>query len=314
MEAPEPQTNEPTPAPGVEADVVDLSVVAPAHNEEENVEPLVTEIRDVLAKTGVTFEILLVDDGSTDATRSRATELMRSIPGLRCVATTGTPRGSGNGQSAALYVGFRAARGRLLGQLDADLQNDPSAFADMITLMRESASDRDRWIDTMTIDFVQGDRSHARKDGIVRRYGSIVGRLFRRLLLGDTIRDTGCSLRIMRREIGLAVPLQYKGMHRFIPVYGRALGYNVVETRVNHRPRIAGETKYGAGITKRAIPGLIDCFAVRWMRKRVRPVTSKKVVRATSAARDDGSSAQAGRTQGRGMIESKPSGEPAATS
>jgi hypothetical protein len=111
----------------------------------------------------------------------------------------------------------------------------------------------------------------------VRRIGSIVGRRFRRLILGDTIRDTGCSLRVMRREIALELPLQFKGMHRFIPVTARHLGYKVVETPVNHRARSAGVTKYGMGITRRALPGLIDCFAVRYMRSRRRPVSSIEV-------------------------------------
>jgi hypothetical protein len=105
----------------------------------------------------------------------------------------------------------------------------------------------------------------------------VVGRKFRRWLLGDTIRDTGCSLRLMRREIALGLPLEFKGMHRFIPVTARHLGYTVVEMRVSHRPRTAGQTKYGFGITKRAIPGLIDLLAVRYMRNRRRPVESAEV-------------------------------------
>jgi hypothetical protein len=134
-------------------------------------------------------------------------------------------------------------------------------------------------------DMVQGDRSHARKDNIVRRVGAIVGRTFRRWLLGDTIRDTGCSLRVMKREIAAQLPLEFKGMHRFIPVTARHLGYTVVEMKVNHRPRVAGETKYGMGITKRALPGLIDLLAVRYMRNRRRPVDHMEVggVEATGA-------------------------------
>jgi hypothetical protein len=101
------------------------------------------------------------------------------------------------------------------------------------------------------------------------------------VVLGDTIRDTGCSLRIMKREIAVQLPLQFKGMHRFIPVTARHLGYRVVEMRVNHRPRVAGQTKYGMGITKRAIPGLIDLFAVRYMRNRRRSVDHAEVAEPT---------------------------------
>lgn len=245
---------------------VEISLIAPAHNEAENVDRLVEESGRALESLGVPYEFVIVDDGSTDATRAKIVALMGSRPWLRCVAMTKTPVGKGNGQSAAFHAGVRAARGRLIATLDADLQNDPADLKPMMDLMhRENA------------DMVQGDRSHARRDNVVRRVGSIVGRKFRLWLLGDTIRDTGCSLRVMKREIALGLPLEFKGIHRFIPVTARHLGFKVVEMRVNHRPRIAGETKYGMGIVKRALPGLQDLFAVRWMRSRRRPVTSVEV-------------------------------------
>jgi len=242
---------------------VEVSVVAPAHNEEANVERLVFEIETAMQGAGIAFEIVVVDDGSTDSTRSKLTHLSQTRPYLRVSAMTNTPPGKGNGQSAAFHAGFRACRGEFIAVLDADLQNDPAEIPAMLTLAREQGA-----------DFVQGDRSHARKDNLIRRMGSIVGRKFRLWLLGDTIRDTGCSLRIMKREIGLKLPLEFRGMHRFIPVTARHLGYKVIEMPVKHRPRIAGETKYGMGIVQRAIPGLIDLFAVRYMRNRRRPVTS----------------------------------------
>lgn len=241
---------------------IDLSVVAPAHNEEENVRPLVEAVERALSPLPMSFEFIIVDDGSTDRTRAIVLELAAERRWLRCIAMTNTPPGRGHGQSAAFHAGFRAARGRLIAVLDADLQNDPADIPRMLEVFdRESA------------DLVQGDRSHARRDNVVRRIGSVVGRAFRRWILGDTIRDTGCSLRLMRREVALQLPLELKGMHRFIPVTARHLGYRVVEMPVTHRPRVAGETKYGMGITKRAIPGLIDCFAVRYMRSRRTPVT-----------------------------------------
>ncbi|MFG0325665.1 MAG: glycosyltransferase family 2 protein [Phycisphaerales bacterium JB037] len=243
-------------------------MIAPAHNEEENVADLVEQIRAAVEPTGVSFEVVIVDDGSTDRTRARLLEMMESRPWLRCVAMTRTPPGKGGGQSAAFYAGFRACRGKLIASLDADLQNDPADLPKMLERLRMTSA-----------DMVQGDRSHARRDHVVRRWGSRVGRLFRRVLLGDSIRDTGCSLRIMKREIALQLPLRFHGMHRFIPVTARHLGYTVVEMPVNHRPRTAGTTKYGMGITKRAIPGLIDCFAVRWMRKRRRPIESREITR-----------------------------------
>jgi dolichol-phosphate mannosyltransferase len=252
------------PIPGQAAP--DLSVVAPAHNEEDNIAELVRQVGAAAEATGLGYEFIVVDDGSTDATRARVLALMPDRPWLRCIAMSKTPPGKGNGQSAAFHAGFRAARGRLIAVLDADLQNDPADLKAMLELMRREGA-----------DMVQGDRSHARRDNAVRRIGSIVGRKFRLWLLGDTIRDTGCSLRLMRREIALGLPLEFKGMHRFIPVTARHLGYRVVEMRVSHRPRTAGQTKYGFGITKRAIPGLIDLLAVRYMRNRRRPVESSEV-------------------------------------
>lgn len=255
-----PTTSAGAPTPPADDQAVDLSVVAPAHNEEDNVENLVREVGDALLPLGIAFEFVIVDDGSTDSTRSRVRELAASRPWLRCIAMTRTPPGKGCGQSAAFHAGFRAARGRLVATLDADLQNDPADLPAMLDLMRKHAA-----------DMVQGDRSHARKDNAVRRIGSIVGRTFRLWLLGDPIRDTGCSLRVMKREIALRLPLEFRGMHRFIPVTARHLGYSVVEMRVNHRPRHAGQTKYGMGIVQRALPGLIDLLAVRYMRSRRRP-------------------------------------------
>lgn len=254
-----PDSNPPLPT-------LDISIVAPAHNEEDNVQPLADEIAAALSPLGVSFEVVVVDDGSTDATRARLLELMKTRPWLRTIAMTRTPKGKGAGQSAAFYAGFHSTRGRLVGCLDADLQNDPAEFPKMLEVMKQTGA-----------DMVQGDRSHARKDNVVRRVGSIVGRTFRKWLLGDTIRDTGCALRIMKREIAVQLPLQFKGMHRFVPVTARHLGYTVVEMRVNHRPRVAGETKYGMGIVQRAIPGLIDLFAVRWMKSRRRPIDHAEI-------------------------------------
>ena len=220
------------------------------------------EIRKAIEPLGIPFEVVIVDDGSTDATRAKLLELMATRPWLRCIAMTRTPKGKGVGQSAAFFAGFAECRGRLVATLDADLQNDPADLVAMLEIMRTTGA-----------DMVQGDRSHARKDSFVRRIGSVVGRKSpgELWLLGDSIRDTGCSLRVMKREIAVQLPLQFRGMHRFIPVTARHLGYRVEEMRVHHRPRTAGETKYGMGIVQRAIPGLIDLFAVRYMRSRRRP-------------------------------------------
>ncbi|MEQ8769549.1 MAG: glycosyltransferase family 2 protein [Phycisphaerales bacterium] len=239
---------------------VEVSVVAPAHNEEDNVAELVEQVGAALLPTGRSFEFILVDDASSDRTAEVCAELQPSRPWLRLISLAKSAGGGGNGQSAAFKVGFARANGDLIAVLDADLQNDPADIPAMLAELERTGA-----------DFVQGDRSRARADNWMRKQTSAIGRLFRRLILGDTIRDTGCSLRVMKREIAVRLPLEFKGMHRFIPATARHMGYTVVEMPVNHRERHAGETKYGSmGITKRAIPGLIDCFAVRYMRSRRR--------------------------------------------
>ena len=247
-------------------EALDVSVVAPAHNEQENMVELVTQVGNAMTPTGLSFELIVVDDGSTDSTRARLKELMKTHLWLRCIAMTNTPPGKGHGQSAAFHAGFRECRGWVVASLDADLQNDPADIPKLLRKMRETSA-----------DMVQGDRSLARKDNAIRKFTSWIGRVFRGMILADTIRDTGCSLRVMRREVALKLPLELKGMHRFIPVTARHLGYQVVEMPVNHRARVAGETKYGFGIIQRGIPGLIDCFAVRYMRNQRRPVDHAEV-------------------------------------
>lgn len=241
-----------------------LSLVAPAHNEEANVVPLVEEVHAALHPLLPDFEMIVIDDGSTDRTLLRLRELMVRFDFLRVIKMLDTPPGRGHGQSAAFAAGFRASQGRLVAVMDADLQNDPADLPAMIRLMEETGA-----------DMVQGDRSHDRRDHIGRRVGSLVGRTFRSMFLGDPIRDTGCSLRVMRREVALAIPLEFKGMHRFIPVTARQLGFHVVEVPVRHRPRAAGNAKYGT--FNRAIPGFVDTLAVRWMVSRRRPTSAFEV-------------------------------------
>lgn len=254
-----PAFSSPSPSPSLA-----LSIVAPAHNEEDNVIPLVEQVHAALAPAHPDFEMIIVDDGSTDRTLERLRGLLPRFPFLRILKMLDTPPGRGHGQSAAFKAGFRAAQGRLIVVLDADLQNDPADLPAMLRLMEETGA-----------DMVQGDRSHDRRDHFGRRVGSAVGRACRAWLLNDPIRDTGCSLRIMRREVALAVPLEFRGMHRFIPVTARELGYHVVEMPVRHRPRAAGQAKYGT--FNRALPGLFDTLAVRWMTSRRRPTEAVEV-------------------------------------
>ena len=226
----------------------DLSVVFPVYNEEENVPILLAEIERAIGGKGWTYEIVAVDDGSSD----RSLEVLRSMkakyPTLRIITFE-----KNSGQTAALDAGWRAARGRFVVSLDADLQNDP---ADIPKMMQE--------IDRSGSDMVIGVRVN-RRDTLSRRMQSKIGNAVRNWITGDRITDTGCSLKLARREAIEPVRL-FTGMHRFLPTLVRQAGFKVVEMPVNHRPRQFGVSKYGA--MNRAFKGLADCLAVRWMSSR----------------------------------------------
>ncbi len=260
--------------PGTGVATLDLSVVAPAHNERENISPLLEEIRAALDPTPIDYEIIVVDDASTDDTLDVLRCIASDDDRLRILALSRPAGGGGNGQSAAFRAGIAAASGRLIATLDADLQNDPVDIPRLCEIL-----------DATNVDMAHGDRSHARCDNVTRRVTSLVGRAARRVLLADTIRDTGCSMRVMRRELAQQLPLEFRGMHRFIPVTARQLGFEVVEVEVNHRPRMEGKTNYG--IWNRALPGLIDCLAVRWMRSRRRVVAVGELDRETRRSQRD---------------------------
>ncbi len=227
----------------------DLSVVFPVYNEEENIPLLLREIAAALDGRGWTYEIVAVDDGSTD----RSVEVLRQsrtqYPTLRVLTFE-----KNSGQTAALDAAWHAARGRLVVSLDADLQNDPADIPAMVKQLEDSRS-----------DMVIGVRVN-RQDTWSRRMQSKIGNGVRNWITGDRITDTGCSLKLVKREAIDRVRL-FTGMHRFLPTLVRYAGYKVVEMPVNHRPRQFGVSKYGA--MNRAFRGLADCFAVRWMGKRM---------------------------------------------
>jgi dolichol-phosphate mannosyltransferase len=227
----------------------DLSVVFPVYNEEENIPILLREISAALEGKGWTYEIVAVDDGSFDRSLSVLRDSRTRYPNLRVLAFE-----KNSGQTAALDAAWRAARGTLVVSLDADLQNDPADIPNMIRRLEESGA-----------DMVIGVRVN-RRDTWSRRMQSRIGNGVRNWITGDTITDTGCSLKLVKREAIDRVRL-FTGMHRFLPTLVRYAGYRVVEMPVNHRPRQFGVSKYGA--MNRALRGLMDCFAVRWMGKRM---------------------------------------------
>lgn len=227
----------------------DLSVVFPVYNEEENLPILVAEIRQALDGRELNYEIVAVDDGSRDQSLEVLRRLRKENPMLRIVRLE-----RNSGQTAALDAGWRAATGTFVVSLDADLQNDPG---DIPAMMERLAAEK--------VDMVIGVRVN-RQDTAMRRLQSRIGNGVRNWITGDHITDTGCSLKLVRREAVERIQL-FTGMHRFLPTLVRMHGYKVIEMPVNHRPRRFGVSKYGA--LNRAFRGLVDCFAVRWMKTRV---------------------------------------------
>ncbi len=225
---------------------LNLSIVIPVYNERENLGPLLGEIEAVLRSLGRSYEILIVDDGSTDGSHAALRDLRGAHPHLRVVTFAHNA-----GQTAAMDAGFRRARGEIVITLDADLQNDPRDIPSLL-------ADLEGW------DAVVGVRAR-RRDSIVRRVSSRVANYVRNRLSDETITDTGCSLKAYRRS-ALSRLVLYNGMHRFLPTLLRMEGFRVRETPVGHRPRRAGRSKYGIG--NRLLPSFVDLLAVRWMKKR----------------------------------------------
>jgi dolichol-phosphate mannosyltransferase len=219
----------------------EISVVVPLFNEEESIAILQTELSAALR--GLNYEIIFVDDGSIDRTAER----IETAPNIRLIRFE-----KNIGQSAAIYAGLAATRGETVVIIDGDLQNDP---ADIPKLLAEIA---------LGADLVCGYRVR-RRDTLAKRATSRIANAVRSRYTKDGVRDTGCTLKAMRREcVSTLVP--FKGMHRFIPALVKAAGYRLVEVPVNHRPRRFGQSKYGLG--NRALRATIDMFGVRWLLSR----------------------------------------------
>ena len=218
-----------------------LSVVVPLYNEEANVLILQEELRAAL--NGLDYEIIFVDDGSVDRTAER----IEAAGNIRLIRFE-----KNSGQSAAIYAGLTTARGATLVIIDGDLQNDP---ADIPKLLAEIARGA---------DLVCGYRLK-RRDTLVKRATSRIANAVRSRYTKDGVRDTGCTLKAIRREC-VSTLLPFKGMHRFIPALVKAAGYRLAEIPVNHRPRRFGQSKYNLG--NRALRATIDMFGVRWLLSR----------------------------------------------
>ena len=218
-----------------------VSVVVPLFNEEENVGRLQEELAAALKETP--HELVLVDDGSSDATLAN----IRRGPGVRVLEFE-----QNAGQSAAMYAGIHAAEGDVIVLLDGDLQNDPADIHRLLAEIEKGA------------DLVCGYRAK-RQDNLSKKISSRVANAIRSRFTKDGVRDTGCTLKAMRRDCRQAL-VPFKGMHRFIPALIKGAGHSLVEIPVNHRPRIHGESKYKFG--SRVFKATADMFAVRWLLSR----------------------------------------------
>ncbi|MEZ6196064.1 MAG: glycosyltransferase family 2 protein [Planctomycetota bacterium] len=227
----------------------DVSVVIPFFNEEDNVPPLIAEILPRLEALDASWELVLVDDGSRDATRERLLAARTEHgPRLRVVAMK-----RNSGQSAAFVAGFQAARGAVVITMDGDLQIDPDDIGPMLETLRSSGA-----------DMVYGWRRN-RRDGFMKRLSTKIANGVRNRLTGESIRDTGCPLKVMKREV-VASFLPFNGMHRFFITLAHLEGFRTVEMPVNHRPREHGQSKYG--VMNRVFRAWRDCLAIRWLQQR----------------------------------------------
>ena len=231
---------------GSNPESIDLSLVIPVYNERDNLAPLVAEVGAALRGLGRPYEILFVDDGSTDGSDRALRDLSAAHPEVRVVTFAHNA-----GQTAAMDAGFRRARGGVVVTLDADLQNDPADIPALVSAL-------EGW------DAVVGVRTE-RRDSLVRRVSSRVANYVRNRLSDERVADTGCSLKVYRRT-ALSRLVLYNGMHRFLPTLLKMEGFRVTEKPVGHRPRRHGDSKYGIG--NRLLPSFQDLLAVRWMKRR----------------------------------------------
>jgi dolichol-phosphate mannosyltransferase len=230
----------------------EIAIVVPLFNEADNVRPLVEELARVFRQEERSWEVVLVDDASTDGTWNRVKEMAAVDPRVR-----GIRHGSNRGQSAAVWTGIEGSVAPLLCTLDGDLQNDPGELPRMLGLLE------------VECDFVCGHRVE-REDSWVRKVSSWVARSARSWALGQDFADTGCALRAFKRT-SLAGVFPFNGVHRFLPILVASNGNRCREVPVRHRPRVAGVSKYG--VWNRLGRGVFDLVGVAWcQRRRIAPV------------------------------------------
>src|SRR5205814_202610 len=225
---------------------MDLTIILPICNERESVRALIEEIGAAMLPLGLDFEVIAIDDGSTDGSACLLRQLVNETPFLKLICFR-----RNCGQSAAFDAGFAHASGRLVVTMDADGQNDPADVPRMI-----------RMLEDQNLDFVAGERTARRDRLFARRIPSVIANWIIRRVTGTTVRDLGCSLKLYRRDVVQELQL-YGEMHRFIGVLVEGLGARTGQIPVNHRPRTCGRSKYGIGRTYKV---LLDLMTVWFMR------------------------------------------------
>ncbi len=227
-------------------DKIEISVVVPVYNEEENLPLLIPKLREILKGLGCSWEMIFVDDGSFDESPKILRDMASQVPSLRVLRLR-----ENRGLSTALVAGMREARGEKIVTLDSDLQNDPADIPKLLGYL-------DRY------DMATGWRQK-REDSWLKRISSVIGNGVRNGLTGETIQDSACTLRAFKKECVQEVPV-FNGMHRFLSTLVKMEGYRIIEVPVSHHPRKFGKSK--DNIRNRMIRSFVDLLAVRWMRQR----------------------------------------------
>jgi glycosyltransferase involved in cell wall biosynthesis len=225
---------------------IEISIVVPVFNEEGNLPVLIPKLMEVLKGIGLSYEMIFVDDGSSDGSRKILKEMASQYPFLRVLRLK-----ENRGLSTALVAGMREARGEKIVTLDSDLQNDPADIPRLLEYL-------DRY------DMATGWRQK-REDTWLKKISSKIGNAVRNWLSGEAIQDSACTLRAFKKECVKEVPV-FNGMHRFLSTLVKMKGYRIIEVPVSHYPRKFGKSKYN--IRNRMVRSFIDLLAVRWMKRR----------------------------------------------
>ena len=226
---------------------MEISAVIPVYNEKDNILLMAEKVEEAFKKGFKNYEIIFVNDGSSDGSCEILNNLKNTNTNIKVYHLN-----KNSGQSAAIDAGFQKAQGELILMMDGDLQTDPEDVYKLLEYIPE-------------YDVVNGRRA-TREDGFKRKLASKIGNGFRNIVTGDNIQDTGCPLKLFKKEVVKSYKL-FNGMHRFLPTLAKYMGFKVVEVPVRHYDRLYGESKYK--VFGRGLKAFKDVFAVRWMKNRM---------------------------------------------